>query len=52
VFSADSDCGWEKLLTNITINNYTDNTTTVEKIDCDEIGNPTSYLKDRGRFYD
>ena len=43
VFSVDSDCGWENLLTNITINNYTDNTTTVETIDYDEIGNPISY---------
>ena len=43
VFSADSDCGWENLLTNITISNYTDNTTTVETIDYDEIGNPISY---------
>ncbi|MBR0535975.1 MAG: hypothetical protein IIX14_06335, partial [Clostridia bacterium] len=42
-YGADSDCGWENLLTNITINNYTDNTTTVETIDYDEIGNPISY---------
>ncbi|MBR0535262.1 MAG: DNRLRE domain-containing protein, partial [Clostridia bacterium] len=42
-YGADSDCGWENLLTNITISNYTDNTTTVETIDYDEIGNPISY---------
>lgn len=42
-YGADSDCGWENLLTNITIKNYTDNTEITETINYDAIGNPLLY---------
>lgn len=42
-YGVDTDCGWENLLTNITIKNYTDNTEITETIDYDAIGNPVVY---------